>query len=384
MASSFWFHRNPIKASAQQKFDPKGCTTDGQALRICGELRQTRTRLLEILAVPAESIAAVVTAYTSYIALLQGLIQATDERGGESKLRFFFKFKWTSSLDPEVGVEQQDALFDLIHISITLGLWYMKHAALLAANEKITAEDAKEVHRSLRLAAGIFQEMQTNYTGRLLGDVNKGSDTDPRILLALISQCTAEAQEVTLARAVEMKHTPSLISALANETAKMFSGAEASLSAMKDDHFTSKWVHYLRLKASLYEAFAYCYSGESLLAGDQCGPAVRALQESDKLFSAALAQCKEYNKAKGVYANNRPEEATFFRPLKLRIGRILEKCDRENGMIYHQKVPVTPPTLELKATYGLVSPEQFSLPPVHPEWTAQTYKAFDLSRIKRN
>jgi hypothetical protein len=74
-------------------------------------------------------------AYTSYVALLQGLLQATDERGGESKLRFFFKFRWTNSLQPDIPMEQQDALYDLIHVSITLALWYMKHAAYLASKE---------------------------------------------------------------------------------------------------------------------------------------------------------------------------------------------------------------------------------------------------------
>ena len=60
---------------------------------------------------------------------------------------------------------------------------------------RLTTEDAKEMHRCLRLAAGIFKEMHANYTGRLMGAVAKGSDTDPRILIAFINQCTAEAQE---------------------------------------------------------------------------------------------------------------------------------------------------------------------------------------------
>ena len=36
----------------------------------------------------------------------------------------------------------------------------------------------------------------------------------------LVRQCTAEAQEVTIARAIELKHNPSLISSLANETSR--------------------------------------------------------------------------------------------------------------------------------------------------------------------
>lgn len=47
---------------------------------------------------------------------------------------------------------------------------------------------------------------------------------------------------------------------------------------------------------------------------------------------------------------------------------------------YHQKVPYDPPELELKATYGLVSPDDYTLPPSAPLWTPVTYSAFDLTK----
>ena len=40
------------------------------------------------------------------------------------------------------------------------------------------------------------------------------------------------------------------------------------------------------------------------------------------------------------------------------LDRTLEKCERENGFIYHQKVPYDPVELPLNAaTHGLVAPE---------------------------
>ena len=48
---------------------------------------------------------------------------------------------------------------------------------------------------------------------------------------------------------------------------------------------------------------------------------------------------------------------------------------------YHQKVPVDAPQLELKATYGLVAPEEFTPPEPSPLWTAEAYKSFDISRL---
>ena len=62
--------------------------------------------------------------------------------------------------------------------------------------------------------------------------------------------CTAEAQEVTIARAVSQKHAPSLISAIANETSNMFAQAEKSLESL-DQELVAKWRHYLALKAKV-------------------------------------------------------------------------------------------------------------------------------------
>jgi len=43
---------------------------------------------------------------------------------------------------------------------------------------------------------------------------------------------------------------------------------------------------------------------------------------------------------------------------------------------YHHKVPDDPPELELKATYGLVSPDEVPMPSPSPLWSPETYAAF--------
>ena len=54
----------------------------------------------------------------------------------------------------------------------------------------------------------------------------------------------------------------------------------------------------------------------------------------------------------------RPEKHTFFRRRASTRDRTLEKCARENGSSYPQKVPYDPVDLPLNAaTHGLVAPE---------------------------
>ena len=83
------------------------------------------------------------------------------------------------------------------------------------------------------------------------------------------------------------------------------------------------------------------------------------------------------------------------------LTRTLEKCERENGFIYHQKVelyyhlnvlltnpvvlkvPYDPVELPLNAqTHGLVAPESYEIPAVSPLWTPVAYAAFDNSKLE--
>ena len=47
---------------------------------------------------------------------------------------------------------------------------------------------------------------------------------------------------------------------------------------------------------------------------------------------------------------------------------------------YFHKVPAEPPELELKATHGLASPQEFTLPAPHALWSGDTYTGFDASK----
>lgn len=81
---------------------------------------------------------------------------------------------------------------------------------------RINMDDAKEIHSSLKKAAGIFKEFkvlynkyyyvtsplqlffilfQDNHVGRLSNPPDKCSDMDPSVLQCYVMCCQAEAQE---------------------------------------------------------------------------------------------------------------------------------------------------------------------------------------------
>ncbi|XP_059480601.1 BRO1 domain-containing protein BROX-like [Neocloeon triangulifer] len=373
-----WFHRNLFKATTVENFDLKMVALDTEALKICGDLKQCRKRLLELIPDANHSGETIDSIFNSYLSLAQGFLKSFDGDSRASKMRHSIIFKWTHTLLGSKPYAEQDFLYEVANITMNIGIWYMKHASMIAGKDDITMDEAKEVHTSMRKAAGAFQFVTQELIPDLVSHGEPGMDTDPRVAGAYLAQCTAEAQEVTVARAMELKHNAALISALSNETAKLFLEADNLLNTL-NPKVVGQWKTYMQIKAAFYTAYAYMYCGENCLTLEKGGDAVRACQESKKYYDKALTLSKEYSKMKGPAKIAKPEQHLFFRKLLPMIQRALEKCERENGFIYHQKVPYDPPQLEMKATYGLAKPEPVTMPAPSPLWNPASYAAFDTA-----
>ncbi|XP_011499257.1 PREDICTED: BRO1 domain-containing protein BROX-like [Ceratosolen solmsi marchali] len=377
-----WFHRNLLKATTNHKFELKHNDPTDATRKLCSDLRTCRIRLLDLLKNPNNTSTSVEPAFISYLSLLYGFIWEVDALSEEneqiggpnpSKLRNVFVFKWTHTLLGQGTVSFADSVYEAANISVILGLWFMKHAAMIASKNDITMSEAKEVYIMMRRAAGIFTFVQTEFLPQLSNPSPLGSDLDPRVINAYVNQCTAEAQEVTVARAVELKHKPSLISALANETSKLFFDAANTLRSFKAE-ISGQWIKYLEFKSKFYQSYSYNYCGEHLLAMDKCGDAIRALKESELCLIKAKTFCAEYSKIHGPAPRVKPDQHTVFKRLSPLVARTLDKCERENILIYHHSVPQEIPVLDTKATYGLVSPIDFHMPGCNSLWYLDIYK----------
>ncbi|XP_053503675.1 BRO1 domain-containing protein BROX [Ictalurus furcatus] len=374
-----WFHRNPLKATAPVSFNLYGVASSPAANKICNDLRTTRARLLDMFTDATCTPEIMKKATDEYFSLLQGFIVSLDGTTQENKLRFIQNFKWTDTLQGNTPSSQQDAVFELVSMGFNIAVWHTKFASRLAGKENITEDEAKDVHKNLKIAAGIFKYLKEVQIPRLITPVEKGRDMEPRVIDTYIVQSQAEAQEVTIARAIELKHNAGLIAALALETANYYQKADHTLNTL-DPECSNKWRKYLQLKHHFYMAYAHCYYGQTLLASDKCGEAIRSLQEAEKYYLRAEALCKEYRHTKGPGSTAKPSEQLFFTKLGGQIKNTLEKCQRENGFIYFHKVPAEAPALELKASYGLAEPVIFELPALSSQCTPEVYATFDLTR----
>ncbi|KAJ8391546.1 hypothetical protein AAFF_G00088680 [Aldrovandia affinis] len=328
-----WFHRNPLKATAPVSFNLYGVAGSPAANKICNDLKMARARLLEMFTDLTCNHEIMKNATDAYFSLLQGFIASLDGTTQENKLRFIQNFRWTDTLQGNTTSAQQDAVFELASMGFNVALWYTKFASRLAGKENIMETEAKEVHKSLKMAAGVLKNLKEAHIPRLITPAEKGRDLETRVLDTYIIQCQAEAQEVTIARAIELKHNASLIAALSFETANFYLKADHTLNTLDPD-YSGKWRKYLQLKQHFYMAYAYCYNGQTLLASDKCGEAIRSLQEAEKCYSRAEALCKEYRQTKGPGSTAKPSEQLFFLKLGALIKNTLEKCERGRTALY--------------------------------------------------
>ncbi|VDM29918.1 unnamed protein product [Toxocara canis] len=103
-----WFHRNPIKATDEVKFELKSVLTSPESSRICGQLRVRRKQLLEYFSNASNDLKSVDDDFNEYLALFAGFIvpigPSGREYGAASKLAPLLRFRWANSMTGPTAV----------------------------------------------------------------------------------------------------------------------------------------------------------------------------------------------------------------------------------------------------------------------------------------
>ncbi|KAF4525542.1 hypothetical protein B566_EDAN015850, partial [Ephemera danica] len=98
-------------------------------------MKQSRKKLLEILPDANHTSSTMDTEFTNYLSLIQGFLKSFDGDGTASKLRHSILFRWTHTLLGNTPQAEQDAMFEIANMTINVGIWYMKHAAMIAGKD---------------------------------------------------------------------------------------------------------------------------------------------------------------------------------------------------------------------------------------------------------
>eukprot|EP01100_Stratorugosa_tubuloviscum_P015351 TRINITY_DN8758_c0_g1_i1.p1 TRINITY_DN8758_c0_g1~~TRINITY_DN8758_c0_g1_i1.p1 ORF type:complete len:517 (-),score=221.18 TRINITY_DN8758_c0_g1_i1:37-1587(-) len=315
-------------------------------------------------------------------------------------LRFAIATSWTNTLSPYVKTELGDLLFELLSFLIQAALFIILYVDATLSQLKNNEEKIHLLSYDYMLkAAGIFQFLEE----KLLTIQPKFSTL---IIPVEISQpffammqllCLAQAQEITIARAVIKGNTNQLISKLSKDTADKFSAAlnltraieELNQQLKKQQEEIQKksdpnqflltkvdfisqlpnLINYFRFKIELYLSKAWIHHAIDLSTTNTCGQAVAAARMSQNHLLNAIKEADNFNSQKET--KHCKETLNYHNQFN---QKYIQKFERENKLVYFDRVPAT--AIGLAIGKGLVQPKQFQLPPTHPIWTSAILSNF--------
>eukprot|EP00045_Choanoeca_perplexa_P006768 m.58573 g.58573 ORF g.58573 m.58573 type:complete len:444 (-) comp13774_c0_seq2:87-1418(-) len=388
-----WLCREPSKATALINFATNSvglAAANSPTKEKLRELTQQRGELLELMAQFRSSSDEVRESFNKYTTNLKGFKKAIDEgaqkAAGEEgavpesrKLTHATTFKWSDNVSLNIECEN-NVDFELDNITLNMGIWLMKHAAWVVEYADNSADGdaaAKDIFASLKEAAGIFQYFLQRNRSEIAYAPN--TDFDERILEVRMHQCLAEAQEVTLDRARQLKHAPALISAVARDLYDKFQAAADALTSM-EVKMAKRLRLYLAFKAKFYQAFMYTYAGLDAFANEKCGDALAFYNASKAALAAAKELGQAYTRAPGSMSGGihtthllSPAGHFLFGVLERTTNEAHDKAHRENGFIYFHKIPAGPP--EAPEPKNLTEPKPFEEPTAAEGWEVTTWDA---------
>jgi len=255
-------------------------------------------------------------------------------------------------MDDDEKTVTSDVDEEMASMMFAAGLWHMEHAHWL--NKSITEEDEEKMKQSLncfKTAASIFESTKS------WESLAQGSkDLNVPILSALCLQSIAEGQSVTIRRAISKNHKASLISELCHDVSQKYTTAAGEVDASHREG--QKWSAYLKFQGEAYMALARSYQGVHLLETEEkCGESIVVLNEGLVHINQATQLAKEYDKIKPKTKLHLEESAPFEKIKKL-LNERKAKSERENGMIYHARLPEEcPPPLDPKCVVHVTALE---------------------------
>lgn len=133
---------------------------------------------------------------------------------------------------------------------------------------------------------------------------------------------------------------------------------------------------YLSYKAACFKAYMLGYHALDRMQATQGGEAVRLTQEADKIVRTAAILGREYDNLKPQTAEN--ERHVFALHLRERMSRIEAQCQKDNIVVYMQKVPDALPALPKPKQ--LVSAVDYTFPALDTSVDRSLFSSFDLTR----
>mmetsp|Transcript_30545 Transcript_30545/g.86338 ORF Transcript_30545/g.86338 Transcript_30545/m.86338 type:complete len:523 (+) Transcript_30545:139-1707(+) len=292
----------------------------------------------------------------------------------QTALNNAIEFRWadlfpqpepSSSAEPPAG----GALFESAMLLLSHALW-KAHAAALIANSRqqpgspergLSSERTAEAYRLLREAAGLASALQADPF--LAAATRSGAgDLRPSLLAALEALWLADAESLTVGRALSKGTSHPLVAAVAADCCELYRKAEKCPPAAA---WGSTIVAYARFKAGSMSAYAHISNAQHLLDQELAADAMRSAREAKDLLATAATNVEAFDRQLPKLQRDGISHGPFLTHLRQTVERAADRIQRINSMVHYKaEAPQLPP---LPEPSRLVQPLPLELPPVSPE-----------------
>eukprot|EP01023_Acetabularia_acetabulum_P066942 TRINITY_DN9126_c0_g1_i10.p1 TRINITY_DN9126_c0_g1~~TRINITY_DN9126_c0_g1_i10.p1 ORF type:complete len:608 (-),score=98.48 TRINITY_DN9126_c0_g1_i10:101-1846(-) len=315
--------------------------------------------------------------YTDYISLLSSILDfqisqapkeqvANKENTGSSeepkqfdvdKFSNAVSFSWREVLFPlaDDKIQFWGITYEIVQMLLAIALVLVQKATQIMRRQQdsgINTVDSQQIYAQYLDAGGICKHILDKYVDTMV--TCPAMDCQKQTVTALMNFFMAEAQHITVLRAISKGNHPSLISSLASDTADLFSAAGEKLQeivnmqlAFQRKSYTGcgiKLQAYISFKSYAMTTIAYSYNGLRLLGDGEGGGAVKSCEYSSELLKGDVTSAaKTYTKT--LPLTSTAQYAQFIKVIEVQVSTNLSKCKKDNDSVYFQKVAEQTPSL---------------------------------------
>lgn len=355
------------------------------ALSYLQSLSATRRQLLELLARPnSDADGDIASSLSQYVGLLLGLINTngalSGQIAGDHCARRSVPFQWRDVLLQIAGNGMPDAVYELGSVLVAAAAWRQQRAAALCSgsSDGMPPETAISAYKLLQGAAGMYEFVQGT-CAPLLAGVCPPPDMHPLGLKAARCIALADAQAITVLRAIQKGNAPSLVSGLAADTSQLYAEGATAVQQASQGMPAPKAALYAQWKAAAFSAYLHAFAGQLLLEQSQAGKGGRCCQESQQQMATAARSAAEFDRA--VPRSTAITHQPFDAEMQSRVMGISNKVERERSTIYYQHVATEMP--ELPPTKRIAVAAAWSLPLPASEVAEGAASCFEVNRVQK-
>ncbi|KAL3151995.1 hypothetical protein ABBQ32_001116 [Trebouxia sp. C0010 RCD-2024] len=296
----------------------------------------------------------------------QKKISASDECAavsqqmlGNAPGRHCLVFQWQDVLIPTTQSSSADTVYELASALVATAVWKQRRAVYLCQGGKqgTSSDAAIKAYSLLRSAGGLFQFAKEKCTP-LLANICPSLDCNSQVLQGHMQVALADAQSITVLRAIQKGNAPSLVAALACDTAAMYQAAAQAFNHPSCSSHGSKACRYAEWKLLIFQGYMYAFTGLHHLKSHEGGKAVQCAGEATSLCQAAVKAAAAFDKA--APASVPVDHVHFDVTFGDCSASVYAKCKRQNDTIYYNHIPEELPTPP--EPKRLVTPTGFQLP----------------------